>query len=96
MIKYYIFDNYYLDLKLEVLDIYNSNFKMVVPISVTGGSIKFNLFAVWANNTNDKDGQYVTQVWKAINYYDHLLKSSPSILTGDFNSNAIWDKKKQA
>ena len=83
----------YCDLKLEVLDVYNSDFKMVVPISVKGGSIEFNLFAVWANNPNDKDGQYVTQVWKAINHYDHLLKSSPSILTGDFNSNAIWDKK---
>jgi endonuclease/exonuclease/phosphatase family metal-dependent hydrolase len=31
-------------------------------------------------------------VWKAINYYDHLLSDKRTILVGDFNSNTIWNK----
>ncbi len=75
---------------------YNSSFKMVVPITVSGGDTTFNLLAIWANNPNDPDGQYVTQVWKAIHYYHSLLTNKSAILIGDFNSNTIWDKPKRA
>ena len=64
-----------------------------MPLAVTGGQFDFTLFAIWANNPQDKDGQYITQVWKAINYYDSLLLDNKTILIGDFNSNTIWDKK---
>jgi len=33
-------------------------------------------------------------VWKSINHYDQLLKANPGIFIGDFNSNTIWDYKK--
>lgn len=79
--------------KLTALDIHNPDYKMIVPIAVTNGQFECNLFAVWANNPADKDGHYVTQVWKAINYYDALLTEKPVLLVGDFNSNAIWDYK---
>jgi endonuclease/exonuclease/phosphatase family metal-dependent hydrolase len=62
---------------------------------VTGGKVDFILFAIWANNPEDKDGQYVTQVWKAIHHYESLLSASKTILIGDFNSNTIWDKPKR-
>ena len=84
----------YTNFKFTVLDFYNEDFKMIIPIAVTGGSIDFNLFAVWAYNPNDKDGKYITQVWKAINHYDRLIRDNPTILIGDFNSNTIWDYKK--
>jgi exodeoxyribonuclease III len=70
-------------------------FRHVLPLVVTGGKINFILFAVWANNPDDKDGQYVTQVWKAIHYYDKLLSGTEIILAGDFNSNTIWDRPKR-
>ncbi|RDI50231.1 exonuclease/endonuclease/phosphatase family protein [Flavobacterium glaciei] len=50
-------------------------------------------FAIWANNTQDKNNQYIEQVWKAINHYDEILNNETSILIGDFNSNKIWDRK---
>ena len=78
--------------RFRVLDEYNPEIKFVVPISVTGGKVDFTLFAIWANNRNDPDGQYVEQVWKAVNYYDNILNAGPSMLTGDFNSNKIWDR----
>ena len=59
------------------------------------GNFNFNLFAIWANNPNDPDGQYVTQVWKAIHHYDTAITSSQTILIGDFNSNTIWDKPRR-
>jgi exodeoxyribonuclease-3 len=82
--------------KLDVLDIYNPSFKMIVPVQVTHKETSFNLFAVWANNPDDPDGQYVEQVWKAVNHYDNCLISPSTVLAGDFNSNTIWDKKRRA
>ena len=67
---------------------------MVIPIKVTGGQFDFNLFAIWAYNPTDREGRYITQVWKAINHYENLIKENPIILIGDFNSNTIWDYKK--
>ena len=50
-------------------------------------------YAIWANNPNDPDGQYTEQVRKAIGYYDQQMTNQQTILIGDFNSNAIWDRK---
>ena len=80
--------------RFKVLAIHNEDFKMIVPIAVTGGQFDFNLFAIWANNPADRDGHCVTQIWKAINHYDTLLTERTTILMGDFNSNTIWDYKK--
>ena len=84
----------YSDYRFKVLDNHNEAFKMIIPIAVTGGKFDFTLFAIWANNPADKDGHYITQVWKAITHYDHLLSDKRTILAGDFNSNTIWDYKK--
>jgi exodeoxyribonuclease-3 len=82
----------YSSYKFRLLDIHNPAFKNIFPLEVTGAKFHFTLFAIWANNPQDKDGQYVTQVWKAIRHYDSLLSSSKTILAGDFNSNTIWDR----
>jgi exodeoxyribonuclease-3 len=79
--------------KFKLHEQYNSDFKTIVPISITEGQFDFTLYAICANNPQDKTNQYVGQVWKAINYYDNLLGAVDSILIGDFNSNTIWDKK---
>src|SRR5437763_1176809 len=55
----------YCEYRFRVLDVYNDRFKMIIPIAVSGGKFGFTLFAIWANNPNDRDGQYITQVWKA-------------------------------
>ncbi|MFL5741484.1 MAG: endonuclease/exonuclease/phosphatase family protein [Flavisolibacter sp.] len=85
----------YCNYRFRVLDVYNDRFKIVIPIAVSGGKFEFTLFAIWANNPLDRDGQYITQVWKAINHYDLLLTGSRTILAGDFNSNTIWDKPRR-
>jgi exonuclease III len=86
----------YSNFKFRLLRNHNPELKMIVPIAVTGGNFEFTLFAVWANNPEDPDGQYVEQVWKAIHHYDKKLKKKQTILAGDFNSNTIWDRKYRA
>lgn len=85
------FNNY----KLELLACHNPEFKNILPIAVTGGEIDFILFAIWANNPEDKDGAYVTQIWKALHYYEDLFIGNKIVLAGDFNSNTIWDKPRR-
>ena len=83
----------YSDYRFSVLSNHNEDLKMIIPISVTGGQYDFTLFAIWANNPADPDGQYITQIWKAIDHYHFLLDKKRVLLIGDFNSNSIWDRK---
>ena len=85
----------YSNYRFELLNCHNPAFKNILPIAVTGGEIDFTLLAIWANNTSDKDGAYITQVWKAIHFYENLLAEKKIILIGDFNSNTIWDKPRR-
>ncbi len=85
----------YGDYRFKVLENHNDNFKMIIPIAVTGGYFEFNLFLIWAYNLDDNEGKYITQVWKAIHHYEDILITRPTMLIGDFNSNVIWDYKKQ-
>ncbi len=81
----------YNNYNLRLLDIHDPNLKTILPIAVTGGSLDFTLFAIWAYNPLDKDYNYIGQVWKAIHFYESILKGKAVILAGDFNSNVFWD-----
>ena len=81
--------------RIRLLDCHNTNLQLIAPIEVTKGNLQFILFAVWANNPTDPDGQYVEQIWKAIHHYDNLLENKKVILAGDFNSNTIWDRPRR-
>lgn len=83
------------DFRLRVLSNHNTSLKIIVPIRASRGSFSMLLFAVWANNPGDPDGQYVTQLWKALHFYKRLLKNKHIIMAGDFNSNTIWDRPRR-
>lgn len=83
----------YCDLTLELLDVHNPSLQTILPIRASCGKIQLTIFATWANNPNDPDGQYVEQTWKALSHYHQLIKPKNTILLGDFNSNTIWDRK---
>jgi len=85
----------YSNYKFKLLKVHNPAIKTILPLSVTGGEFHFTLFAVWAWNKDDKEGQYVEQVWKAIHYYEKLIKKKNTILIGDFNSSTIWDRPRR-
>lgn len=81
----------YSDYEFKLHKIHNPDFKTILPLTVTKTDFNLTLFAIWANNPQDKKYQYVGQIWKAINYYERLLENENVILAGDFNSNSIWD-----
>jgi exonuclease III len=85
----------YNGLELKLIGKGNPAIKTVAPIAVTGKDVELTLFAIWANNPQDPDGQYVTQVWKAIHHYKRLIKRERTLLLGDFNSNTIWDRPRR-
>ncbi|HEY3429640.1 MAG TPA: endonuclease/exonuclease/phosphatase family protein [Cyclobacteriaceae bacterium] len=83
------------DLKLQVMEEYNPEFRMIIPIRVKRKRFTLILYAIWANNPSDRDGHYVTQIWKALKHYDALLGHKRTVLVGDFNSNTLWDKPRR-
>lgn len=86
----------YNEFRIKLLKDHNPELKMIIPVAVVGNNTKFTLYAIWANNPGDPDGQYIEQVWKAIHYYDKKLKNRRTVLIGDFNSNTIWDRQHRA
>ncbi len=85
----------YSDYKFQLHTSHQPEFKTILPVTVTGGKINFTLFAIWANNPRDKGYEYVGQVWKALQFYNELIRNRNTILVGDFNSNTIWDKPRR-
>lgn len=85
----------YGDYTFELMEEYNPNFKLVIPLKVKHQNNSFLLFCIWTKqNRYTKTASYIGQIWYAINYYQNLLKDYNSIIIGDFNSNKIWDKER--
>ena len=83
----------YSDYKFELMEIFNPEFRYVLPLRVTGNGKNFTFFAIWAmDNKKNHKARYIGQVWLALNHYAKLLGNS-TLLIGDFNSNKIWDYK---
>lgn len=85
----------YNNLTIELLDIHDPEYQYVLPLRLTRRGTAYNLFVIWAMpHKTERRKNYVGQIYGAIHHYSELL-DEPSILVGDFNSNAIWDKKRR-
>ena len=73
---------------------HNTDFEFIVPLEMKVNNSKIKLFNIWAMPHKKRAKSYVGQIWGAINYYKNDLNKE-SILIGDFNSNAIWDKERR-
>jgi len=85
----------YSDFSLKLHRSHNEALQLIVPLRISRGSFQFILYAIWAHNPGDPDGQYITQVWKALKHYNRYISKKNTILMGDFNSNTIWDKPRR-
>lgn len=81
--------------RIELLDYHDDAFKLIVPLAISNGVDRYTVFAIWANNPQDRGFQYVGQIWKALHAYQDQLAGDKTLLLGDFNSNTIWDKPKR-
>ncbi|MEH7356842.1 endonuclease/exonuclease/phosphatase family protein [Neobacillus drentensis] len=75
--------------QIDIHPSYNKDFRYIIPLIVSGDQ-NFNLFAIWAQNTNKKYYSYIGQIYLALNHYKSLL-NDPCIIAGDWNSNKIFD-----
>jgi hypothetical protein len=67
--------------------------KTFLPCKIDGAVF---LLGVWTQKTDSHDFRYIGQLWKYLNLHKETLRINDSVVIGDFNSNAIWDKKHAA
>ena len=69
--------------------------RWVVPFEVTGPEA-FTLVAIWACQVKgSKRESYVGQINRAIKEHSSWFENGPTVVLGDFNSNARWDKERR-
>lgn len=68
---------------------YTDELPWFTPLTIA--DLNINVLAVWAH-VKTQQLRYVRVTNDAIDHYKDFISSSPSIITGDFNSNTMWDK----
>ena len=81
----------YTNYDFQLSQIYDPRIRHCIPLRVSGKH-SFNMIATWAMNHPDKQFSYIGQIYLAINQYRSFIQETDTIITGDFNSNVIWDR----
>ena len=76
---------------------YDASLRFVAPVSVAG-PLSFNLLGVWAQHSQRpaERGAVVGPLLKALDRYDEFIRSSPTVIGGDFNNHVVFDKPGKA
>lgn len=75
--------------KLDWTNIFkNQPVKHFLPCRINND---FDLLAVWTHRNNSPNFGYIGQLWKYLQVNKEKLNGT--LIAGDFNSNAIWDKE---
>ena len=78
------------DTQLASLDWGINALELFLPCRVNDS---FNLVGIWTKNPESRKFRYIGQLWKYLQLQKENIRSEITILCGDLNSNATWDKK---
>ncbi|HOB14988.1 MAG TPA: endonuclease/exonuclease/phosphatase family protein [Novosphingobium sp.] len=73
---------------LELLDWTSKGHELFLPTRVDG---LIDVVGVWTQESKSRERSYVRQFWHYLQLHEKSL-GEDSIICGDFNSNAIWDR----
>lgn len=76
--------------KIEKLEWDANNLKLFLPVRI---SDKFNLIGVWTKANHTRQSRYIGQFWHYLQLHKIKISNYPIVISGDFNSNKIWDYK---
>jgi exonuclease III len=78
------------NIELKKLEWKSEGLKYFLVCEVNG---TFNLVAVWTLAEKNSKSRYITQFLEFLQIHANKFASIPTVICGDFNSNAIWDGK---
>jgi exonuclease III len=81
------------DLRYTLYEQYNPAIRHCIPIQVSG-AFDLHLLAIWAMGHPIKARSYVGQLYAALQWYADFIREKETIIIGDWNSNAIWDRER--
>lgn len=73
---------------------YDPTFRHCIPVRVHG-DVDLHILGIWAMGHRQKAHAYVGQVYYGVQHYAAFLGERDSVVLGDFNSNAIWDRERK-
>jgi hypothetical protein len=77
--------------RLEAVPQLDPTIQLVLPAQVAG-PLEFNILGVWTKNSTIRGQSYIGQINKAAQVYRGWLSSEPSVVAGDWNSDAVFRK----
>jgi exonuclease III len=81
--------------RVEACEQIDPSIEFVLPTRITGPKA-FNLLGVWTKQAAIKEHSYIGQLHRAAQVYSSWLAAADSVVIGDWNSNAIWDRERRA
>lgn len=82
------------DYAVELLSAYDPRLEWIAPVKVTGPH-SFLLLGAWCKRnarSPTRPWRSYRQVLAALELYGELIRAGPTVVAGDFNTNATWDK----